>query len=320
MRLVVRITILSTILLVNIFASLAQTGDAIPGEELPIMLHTPSGDISGTLLLPASKRRVPVALIIAGSGPTDRDGNNPMMKNNSLKLLATELAKNGIASIRYDKRGVAQSKDAGKSEKDLRFDDYVNDARGWITLVKNDKRFNKVFVVGHSEGSLIGMLAGDETDGVVSVAGAGRPADVVLKEQLSAQPKDVRDVVYSKLDSLKAGNLVKDVPLPLYSLLRPSVQPYLISWFRQDPPGAIRKLTVPVLIVQGISDIQVSVEDAKALAAANPKSRLVLIDKMNHIFRLVDGDRQANIATYSKSELPISEELVKSIVGFISEN
>lgn len=312
------------ILLITLFfgtgGTWAQEAQAIPAEELPMVLHTPSGDIFGALLLPNSKKRIPVALIIAGSGPTDRDGNNPMMKNNSLKLLATELAKNGIASIRYDKRGVAHSKDAGKSEKDLRFDDYVNDARGWITLVKNDKRFNKVFVVGHSEGSLIGMLAGDETDGVVSVAGAGRPADVVLKEQLSAQPKDVRDVVYSKLDSLKAGNLVNDVPLPLYSLFRPSVQPYLISWFRQDPQEAIQKLAVPVLIVQGTNDIQVSVDDAKALAAANPKARLVLIDKMNHIFRLVDGDRQANIATYSKSELPISEELVKSIVGFISEN
>jgi pimeloyl-ACP methyl ester carboxylesterase len=282
-----------------------------------MVLHTPSGDIFGALLLPTSKEPIPVALIIAGSGPTDRDGNNTMLKNNSLKLLATALAGNGIASVRYDKRGVAESKAAGKSESDLRFDDYVSDARGWIALLKEDKRFASVFVIGHSEGSLIGLLAGGQTSGVVSVAGAGRSADLILREQLSTQPKEVRDVVYSKLDSLKAGNLVNDVPLPLYSLFRPSVQPYLISWFRQDPQEAIRKLAVPVLIVQGANDIQVSVDDAKALAAANPKARLVLIDKMNHIFRLVDGDRQANIATYGKSELPISEELVKSVVGFI---
>lgn len=312
-----RTGILLITLLLGTGPTWAQEAQAIPAEELPMVLHTPSGDILGALLLPTSKKRLPVALIIAGSGPTDRDGNNPMMKNNSLKLLATALASNGIASVRYDKRGVAESKAAGKSESDLRFDDYVSDARGWIALLKEDKRFTGVFVIGHSEGSLIGMLAGEQTSGVVSIAGAGRSADLVLKEQLSTQPKDVRDVVYSKLDSLKAGNLVNDVPLPLYSLFRPSVQPYLISWFRQDPQEAIRKLAVPVLIVQGTNDIQVSVDDARALAAANPKARLVLIDKMNHIFRIVDGDRQANIATYSKSELPISEELVKSVVGFI---
>lgn len=261
--------------------------------------------------------KIPVALIIAGSGPTDRDGNNPMMKNNSLKILASELSKNGIATLRYDKRGIAESKAAGKSESDLRFDDYVNDAKGWIQLLKQDKRFSKVIVIGHSEGSLIGMLAGTTANKFISIAGAGQSADKILKEQLSSQPKEVQDLSFPMIDSLQNGKTIDNVPPILNSLFRPTVQPYMISWFKYDPQNEIKKLSIPTLILQGTNDIQVSVEDAKRLSNANPKAELVLIYNMNHIFRIIDGDRQINLATYSKGNLPIANELVKSITDFI---
>ena len=286
--------------------------------ETKISLQTRTGEIHGTLIIPEKSGRVPVALLIAGSGPTDRDGNNPMMKNNSLKILATELAKNGIATLRYDKRGVAESKGASKSESDLRFDDYVSDAKEWIQLLKKDKRFSKVIVIGHSEGSLLGMMAATSADKFVSIAGAGQSADKILKEQLKTQPQQVQDMTFPIIDSLKNGKMVENVNPMLNSLFRQSVQPYLISWFRYDPQSEIGRLTIPVLIVQGTNDIQVSVEDAKRLAAANHKAKLILVDKMNHIFRRVDvEDRQANIATYSNSDLPIAVELVKSTVKFI---
>ena len=286
--------------------------------ETKISLQTKTGEIHGTLTVPEKSGKLPVALIIAGSGPTDRDGNNPMMKNNSLKILATELAKNGIATLRYDKRGIAESKGASKSESDLRFDDYVSDAKEWIQLLKKDKRFSKVIVIGHSEGSLLGMMAATSADKFVSIAGAGQSADKILKEQLKTQPQQVQDMTFPIIDSLKNGKMVENVNPMLNSLFRQSVQPYLISWFKYDPQSEIGRLTIPVLIVQGTNDIQVSVEDAKRLAAANHKAKLILVDKMNHIFRRVEEeDRQANIATYSNSDLPIAAELVKSTVKFI---
>lgn len=288
--------------------------------ETGITLQTSTGEIFGTLTIPGRPDRIPVALIISGSGPTDRDGNNPMMKNNSLKILATELSKNGIATLRYDKRGVADSKAAAKSEKDLRFDDYVSDAKEWIYLLKKDNRFSEVIIVGHSEGSLIGMLAGMSINKFISIAGFGQSADKILKEQLSSQPKVVQDLSFPIIDSLKHGNTIETVPPMLNSLFRPSVQPYMISWFKYDPQDEIKKLSIPILILQGTNDIQVGVGNARRLSNANPNAELFLITGMNHILRITDGDRQANLTTYSNSNLPIAEELVKAITDFIRRN
>ena len=308
-------------LLILLTINILVANGSIPGDttftETEVTLQTGSGVIYGTLTIPEKPRRMPVALIIAGSGPTDRDGNNPVMRNNSLKLLAAELAKKGIASLRYDKRGIAASKAALTGEKDLRFDDYVSDAGEWIQLLKKDKRLSEVIVIGHSEGSLIGMLAGTSADKFISIAGFGQSADLILKEQLGSQPKMVQDLSFPIIDSLKNGKTVDSVPPILKSLFRPSVQPYMISWFRYDPRIEIRKLSVPVLIIQGTNDIQVGVENARQLSDANREAELLLIDNMNHIFRITDGDRMANIATYSNIELPVSRELAEAVTGFI---
>lgn len=285
--------------------------------ETRMTLVTTSGNIEGVLSTPVKSKGMPVALIIAGSGPTDRDGNNPVMKNNSLKMLSAGLLERGIATLRYDKRAIGASAAAGKAEAALRFDDYVDDAKGWIELLKKDKRFSMVVVIGHSEGSLIGMIAAKGADKFVSIAGAGQPADKLIHEQLMAQPKQVQDLAFPILDSLAAGHPVKNVHPMLFSLFRPSVQPYMISWFRYDPQREIRNLLIPVLIVQGTNDIQVSVEDAKRLATANTRAELVLIEHMNHVFKIVEGDRQANIKTYSDPNLPIAPELGKRVADFI---
>jgi pimeloyl-ACP methyl ester carboxylesterase len=312
-----------SLFILTLFASLAVKASTYSDTtfvEKKMILQTKTGEIFGTLTTPEKFNKIPVALIIAGSGPTDRDGNNPVMKNNSLKMLSVELLKNGIATLRYDKRGIAESSAAGKSEIDLRFEDYVNDAKEWINLLKRDKRFSKIIVIGHSEGSLIGMIAGTTADKYVSIAGAGQSADKILKEQLSAQPKIVTDIAFPIIDSLTKGVEVANVDPMLASLFRASVQPYIISWFKYDPQTEIKKLTIPVLILQGTNDIQVSVEDAKRLSNADPKAHLVLIKNMNHIFKIVEGDRQANIKTYSDPLLPIADELVKSIADFILRN
>ena len=287
--------------------------------ETTIILHTAKGDISGTLTVPDSvKGKIPVALIIAGSGPTDRNGNNYIMRNESLKLLAYGLASHKIASLRFDKRGIGESKEAGRTEADLRFEDYINDASSWIDTLKKDHRFTKVFVAGHSEGSLIGMVAAHKkADGFISIAGAGRSADKILKEQLAAQPAMVKDSSYPIIDSLVMGKTIQHVPKMLFALFRPSVQPYMISWFHYDPQTEIKKLTVPVLILQGTNDLQVTVDDANLLSKSHPKAQLVLIKNMNHVFRIVEGDRKANLATYITAD-PISTELITTIATFVN--
>ncbi|MBY0416378.1 MAG: alpha/beta hydrolase, partial [Bdellovibrionales bacterium] len=204
-----------------------------------------------------------------------------------------------------------------KIESELRFDDYVQDAQDWITLLKKDKRFPNITIIGHSEGSLVGMIASRDASQFISIAGVGQSADKTLKEQLSAQPKEMKDMCFPIIDSLKQGKLVENVNPVLNSLFRPSVQPYLISWFKYDPQVEIKKLSIPTLIIQGTNDIQVTVNDAKNLSIAIPKAQLVLIEKMNHIFRIVEGDRQVNIETYNNALLPISDKMITEIMKFI---
>ena len=288
-------------------------------SEKIVTLTTESGTLEGTLLIPETKAMIPAALIIAGSGPTDRDGNNPMMKNNSLKMLSTELLKNGISTLRYDKRGIGKSKNAGLKESDLRFENYIEDAKGWIKFLKHNKGFDQIIVIGHSEGSLIGMIASQEkdVDKFISIAGVGQSADKTIREQLKAQPAIVLEQSTPILNKLIQGKMVKNVPPMLTSLFRPSVQPYLISWFKYDPQKEIAKLKKPVLIVQGSTDIQVSVKDADKLAKANQKAKKQIIKGMNHFLKEAELDRQKNIQTYNQPELPLKTELIKVLIDFI---
>lgn len=288
-------------------------------EEI-VVLKTNTGDIEGTLTMPESKLPVAVALIIAGSGPTDRDGNNPMMKNNSLKMLAEALAKKGIATLRYDKRGIAKSRAAGLTEADLRFDHYITDAKEWIYLLKQKKNFNQVVVIGHSEGSLIGMVAsqGENADKYISIAGTGKPADQLIRDQLKAQPAYVLDQSTPILDELVHGRTVEKIPMGFEALFRPSVQPYLISWFKVNPQVEIARLKKSILILQGTTDIQVSVEDARLLQEAAPSAKMVIIEGMNHILKNAEADPVKNMQTYSQPELPINPELIEAISSFIS--
>ena len=310
------------ILLLAAFNLFAQQKNEINNTEKSVTLKTESGNIEGTLLIPDNLSDIPVALIIAGSGPTDRDGNNPMMKNNSLKMLAEKLCENGIASLRYDKRGIAASRESGLDENKLRFENYIDDAVAWIELLKQKKQFSKIVVIGHSEGSLIGMIASQKADVdiFISIAGVGQSADKTLKEQLKSQPQVVIDAAYPIIDSLVQGKIVENFDPMLNSLFRLSVQPYIISWFKYDPQTEIKKLNMPILITQGTTDIQVSVDDANNLLNANKNAKLEIIEGMNHIFKEAVADRQQNISTYSQPDLPVKEELIEVIVDFIKNN
>ena len=289
--------------------------------QRPISLDTGSGELFGSLLLPKSDTPVPVVLIISGSGPTDRDGNNPEGgRNDSLKRLAWVLAKHNIASVRYDKRGVAASLAATPDERNLSVEAYVADAVAWSHKLAADPRLGPLVILGHSEGALIASLAAPQANAaaVISVSGSARPIDQVLRQQLSSRlPPPLMLRSNELLDSLKAGRLDENVPAPLQVIFRPSVQPYLISLFRQDPAQAFAALKMPALIIQGSHDIQVSVDDARQLKAAKPDAELALIEGMNHVMRIVPNDVKRQLASYKDPNLPLAAELGAHILSFI---
>lgn len=305
------------------FGLLAGTARAdAPGVvQRPITLDTDEGQLHGTLLLPKSSRPVPVVLLIAGSGPTDRDGNNPEGgRNDNLKRLAVILAQHNIASVRYDKRGVAASKAASPDERDLSVERYVADVEAWARKLRANSRLGRLILLGHSEGALIASLAADKARAaaVISVAGSGRPVDAVLREQFQERlPPELLQRADRLLDSLKAGRTDADVPEQLQVVFRPSVQPYLISLFRQDPAAAFGRLKMPALILQGRNDIQVGVDDALLLHKARPEAELALIDGMNHVFRIVPPDLEQQMLSYRNPTAPLADELTSRIVKFV---
>jgi alpha/beta superfamily hydrolase len=288
--------------------------------ETSITLETATGNLFGTLTTPINFVKGPIVIIIAGSGPTDRNGNNPMMKNNCLLQLAHAIADSGIASLRFDKRGIGASSGSMKNESNLRFDDYVNDVINWIKLLKKNPTYTSVIIAGHSEGSLIGMIAAKENaNKYISISGAGKPASDLIKDQLSTQPSQIKEMAFPIIDSLTAGHMISNVNPILFSLFRPSVQPYMISWFKYNPQNEIVKLKMPVMIIQGDNDIQVSVDDANKLKTAKKDAVLSIVKSMNHILKNVSEDRNENIKSYSNPNLPISQELINTLINFIKE-
>lgn len=287
-----------------------------------IVLATTGGSINGSLIMPANGVKPPVVLMIAGSGPTDRDGNTVGLKgrNDSLKMLAASMAQAGIASVRFDKRGIAGSASAAASEADLRFETYVQDAVAWIRLLKADARFSGVAILGHSEGSLIAMLAAQQeaVRAYISVAGPAKNAADVLRWQLQGKlPPALATRNEEILSALQAGKTHAEVPPELNVLYRASVQPYLVSWFRYTPEKEIVKLTCPVLLIQGDKDIQVNTAQLTALKLAKPDAQSLLVHGMNHVLKITGNDAAQQMASYTDPALPLAPELTKGLASFL---
>lgn len=279
------------------------------------------GDLT-VALQKSSKKPSPVVLIIAGSGPTDKDGNSAIAgKNNSLKMLAEGLAQEGIASVRYDKRGIGDNASLLKKEEDISIDQHVDDAVQIIHVLSANQAFSSVHIIGHSEGSLIGMLAAQKTNvaSFVSIAGAGRRADTLLLEQLSGQLTPALTAETNMiLAALKKGEQVQHVSPELQALFRPSVQPYMMSWLKYNPATELQHVEGRVLLIQGTTDIQVNATDAEALKQGDEKAELLYLEGMNHILKNAPEDRTKNLATYADPTLPLHPKLLPAIHKFIA--
>jgi len=292
-------------------------------QETPVLVKNLAGSISGTLAMPKNVTgKIPVVIIIAGSGPTDRDGNSPKLglSTNAYKMIANELGKNGIASLRYDKRLVGKSV-SSTTEDQLRFEDYVEDGVNLINFLTDDERFSRIIILGHSEGSLVGMLSSIDqpVKGFISVAGAGDSADNILTEQMKSQPTHISEGFKRMLDSLKKGKTTDNIDPSLYFIARPGIQKYLMSWFRYDPTRAIKRLKIPILIVQGTTDLQVKVSNAEKLKKAKSDAVLEIIPEMNHVLKEAPADKDKNMATYNEPDLPLKPEFIKAVISFVKK-
>lgn len=264
----------------------------------------------------------PLIIIIPGSGPTDRNGNQQMMQTNAYKLLAEGLSNNGINVFTYDKKFFKQIQAGEFKEEELTFDEGVNDVEEIVKFFKKEKKFKNIYLVGHSEGSLVGILTAQKVDlaGLISIAGLGKPIDEILIEQISKQAPFLVEETKNILKELKEGKKVEIVNPYLISLFRKEVQPFMISWLKYNPKNEIAKLKMPVLIIQGNKDIQVPKENADILHQSLSNSELVLIENMNHVLKDISGDEAENMASYNQPELAVSEKLVNEIFHFITSN
>ncbi len=286
-----------------------------------IVIHNDSINLKACLIIPETVQKPDVILMIAGSGPTDMDGNNIMMTNNSLKFLAQELAGQGIASLRYNKRSIPSNGNS-INESELVFEDFVGDAMKCYETLKDDERFGDVFILGHSQGSLIGILVAEKArvSGFISLAGTGEPIGDVLIRQISEQSPLLGKQAEVIVDSLKEGFSVSQVNPMLSSVFRPSVQPFIRSWNKYNPAVEISRLSIRVLIIQGTTDIQVGRQDALDLSKGDPDAEMEFIEGMNHILKKAPADRVQNIGTYTNPNLPVMPELINIISRFIKQD
>jgi pimeloyl-ACP methyl ester carboxylesterase len=291
-------------------------------RDPPVSREISAGALKGTLLMPDDDD-AEMVLILPGSGPTDRDGNNPLVgKPNSYKLLAEALAEEGVASVRVDKRGMGGSIGAGNGNA-VSIPVYVDDYHAWIDAIKAETGRKCIWLLGHSEGTVMASAAAEgrkDVCGLILVAGPGRPLGAVLREQLRTNPANapILDTALAAMAELEAGRKVDVSAMhpALQRLFAPATQDFLISMLPADPVEILRKADKKTLIVQGTTDIQISVEDARLLNRA-PRTRLELIEGMNHVLKEAPADRAANVATYSNADLPLAPKLAGHIEDFV---
>jgi pimeloyl-ACP methyl ester carboxylesterase len=289
---------------------ISSTFSQVKTEEITI--NNMAIQLPGTLTY--SSENQPLIIWVHGSGGVNRDGNTP----NYIKQFRDEINKKEIAFFSYDKR-TANLKNAKFIQEDgIYFSDFVNDLKEVINKFKNDKRFSEIILAGHSQGSLIAMLALEDVDKYISIAGAGETIDKTLVRQVTAQSPAFGKLTEQYVKELKENGSIKTVDPNLMSLFAPQNQPFLISWMNLDPVKEITKVRIPTLIINGDKDIQVQISDAENLKKAKPDATLVIIKNMNHPLKNIEKDED-NLKSYMSAGYAISNELIETVANFIKK-
>ena len=286
---------------------------SVSAEESKIRV----GAIDAVLTVPSEVERPPVALLIAGSGSTDHDGNGPQIKPATLKKLAEQLAARKIATLRYDKRGAGGWKPEFGRPEDFRFKDYVDDAAALVNYLRSSGKFSKVILVGHSEGGLVAILTARRVpvDRLVLLVTAARRQGDLLKAQLEKTlAPDVYKPMADAIDAIMSGQIVD--PLPQGLSIPPAMQPGIASAFTEDPIVPLKLIDQPTLIVGGGRDRQVARLDFLALSTASPAAKTLWLPDMNHV--LVDvADEADDLAAYNQAERALDPAMIDAVAAFV---
>lgn len=309
-----------------LFLLLTLWTTTLRAAEENVSIESSGCTLFGTLATPADDGDTAI-LIIAGSGPTDRNGNNPLgVGARSYALIADLLADEGFASLRYDKRGIGASELSREKLEKVVLEDFIGDARRLARYLKHERGYARVVLLGHSEGALIALAAaGDnpDVDAVVSLCGPGQPLDALIKKQIGRQTGQLGLTktleIYGILDSLKTGRVPRHIPADLERMLFPrAVLPFLISAMRYDPAQLAARLRKPLLIVGGENDIQVGPEQAEMLKLAQPTAEMAVVEKMTHVLKSCDTtDSVIQILAYQNGDLPLSPGLKKILLDYL---
>jgi alpha-beta hydrolase superfamily lysophospholipase len=301
--------------MIALLGLLAMTANA-SAEETSIRV----GAIDAVLTIPSDVEKPPVALLIAGSGTTDHDGNGPQIKPATLKKLAEQLAARKIATLRYDKRGAGGWKPEFGRPEDFRFKDYVDDAAALVNYLRGSGKFSRVVLAGHSEGGLVAILTARRVpvDRLVLLATAARRQGDLLKAQLEKTlAPEMFGPIAKAIDDIMSGKIVD--PLPAGLSIPPSMQPGIASAFAEDPIVALKLIEAPTLIIAGGRDRQLARLDFIALTAAAPAAKTLWLPDMNHV--LVDvADDGDDLIAYNQPARPLDPDLIEAVAAFINAN
>jgi pimeloyl-ACP methyl ester carboxylesterase len=304
-----RVIIYTIITITNFTFSLAQ----VKTEEF--LIRNKEIELPGTLSF--AKKNTPLIIWVHGSGNVDRNGNQkPMIKANYIEQFRKAINKNNIAFFSYDKRTANPKNTIAIKENGVLIIDFINDVKKVVNRFKDDKRFTSIILAGHSQGSLIAMVALDNVDKYISIAGAGETIDRVLIKQITKQNPFYGAITEKHLKELKETGKIKQVDPNLMSVFAPQNQPFLSSWITLNPIDEIKKVKIPTLIINGDKDIQLQITDGEKLKKAQPKADFKIIKNMNHILKHIEKDED-NMISYSSANFPISKELIKTITRFI---
>lgn len=283
--------------------------------------------LSGTFLNGGSD--APVVLILPGSGPTDRDGNSPLgVSAATYRLLAEALAKEGISTVRVDKRGMFGSAAATPDANDVTIRDYAQDTTAWVDRIKHSTGNDCVWLLGHSEGGVVALASAaaisDDLCGIILAASPGRKLGDILREQLSANPANapILDQAEAAITALETGAQVaaEDLHPGLLPLFGPQIQGFMRSLLSQEPAALAAQYDGPILVLHGEEDVQISAADAESLIAAQPLAKLVSMAGVNHVLKQVpQGDRRANLMSYRNPDLPLAEAVIEAVVPFVKQ-
>ena len=286
-----------------------------------ILLANDSIQLPGILTFDASLNTQPLIIFVHGSGNVDRNGNQAGLPANAnyIKQLSDSLTRKKIAFYRYDKR-TATPANLKHLMKEVDFNDFVEDLRLVIDHFKDDPRFSSITLLGHSQGSLIAMLASQsDIDKYISLAGPSLSIDTTILKQFQTMYPDLVEPATRYFKELKETGTIKEIKEPILKQVFPKQnQVFFATWMQYDPVEELKKVTIPILILNGAKDLQVEVEDAKNLHAAQPNSELVIISNMNHVLKDIEKDED-NLASYASPDFPLSKELINTIEAFIKK-